>query len=148
MNNKLLVFMLDNQSYALALSAVERVVRAVEVTRLPAAPEIVAGVINVQGRIIPVVSLRLRFGLPEKAIALSDQLVLIQTSKWTLALVADEVTGVIECPDENLIKKEDILPGADYVTGVVKLKKGMVLIADIESFLRLDEDMKLEAAIR
>jgi purine-binding chemotaxis protein CheW len=69
----LVVFTLDARRYAVPLSTVERIIRAVEITPLPQAPEIVLGVINVQGRIIPVVNTRKRFRLPECDIRLSDQ---------------------------------------------------------------------------
>lgn len=59
--NQLVVFAFDEQRYALHLSAVERIVRMVEITPLPKAPEIVLGVVNVQGRIVPIVNIRKRF---------------------------------------------------------------------------------------
>ena len=65
-SNHIVVFTLDEQRYALHLLAVERVVRAVEVTALPEAPEIVLGVVNVKGRIVPVINVRRRFRLPER----------------------------------------------------------------------------------
>jgi len=76
----LLALSVDDRRYALPLSAVERIVRIVEVTPLPSAPEIVAGVVNVHGRVIPVVDLRKRFTLREPVIALSDQLIVAHTS--------------------------------------------------------------------
>jgi purine-binding chemotaxis protein CheW len=59
--NQLVVLTLDEQRYALHLSAVERIVRMVEITPLPKAPQIVLGVVNVQGRIVPIVNIRKRF---------------------------------------------------------------------------------------
>src|SRR3712207_6774571 len=98
MNNsrRYVVFTLDEHGYALPLSFVERIVRAVEVTPLPKAPEIVLGVINVQGRVIPVVNIRKRFRLPEREIELSDQFIIARTAKRTIALVVDAVGGVAE----------------------------------------------------
>jgi len=62
----LLVFLLDNQQFGLHLAAVQRLVHAVEIISLPKAPEIVLGVINVQGQIIPAVNVRKRFRLPQQ----------------------------------------------------------------------------------
>ena len=72
------VFTLDERFYAIRLSAVSRVVRAVEITPLPKAPPIVIGVINLGGRIIPVVNIRRRFRLPERELELTDQLIVAQ----------------------------------------------------------------------
>lgn len=143
----IVVFILDDQRYGLALSAVERVVRVVDVTPLPKAPDIVSGVINVQGRIIPVVNVRRRFRLAEREAALSDQFIIARTSRRPVALVVDSVTGVLECPEGETIPPDAIVPGLEYVAGVVKLSDGMVLIHDLDRFLSLDEERVLHEAM-
>ncbi len=95
-SNQFVVFTLDGQAYALHLSVVERIVRVVEVTPLPKAPEIVLGVVNVGGKIIPVIDIRKRFRLHGREIDLSDQLVIANTLHRRVALVVDSVIGVIE----------------------------------------------------
>ena len=75
------VFTLDGLFYAVSLSAVSRVIRAVEITPLPKAPPIVLGVINLGGRIIPVVNIRKRFLLPERELELTDQLIVACASR-------------------------------------------------------------------
>jgi purine-binding chemotaxis protein CheW len=137
--NQLIVFSIDEQRYALPLSTVERVVRAVEVTTLPKAPVIVLGVVNVQGRIIPVVNIRRRFGLQEQEINLNDHMVIACTSKRNIAFLADNVSGVIGIPEKEVVKPEEILPGIEYVKGIVKQDDGMIHILDIDSILTLGE---------
>lgn len=145
--NQLVVFTLDDLRYALALSSVERVVRLVEITPLPKAPEIVIGVINLRGRIVPVLDICARFGLPEQEMRPGDQLVIARTSRRIVALVVDEVRGVVECPAQETIAAEEIVPGMEYVTGVMKLADGMLLIHNLDEFLSLEEEKTLEAAI-
>ncbi len=148
LSNQLVVFLLDEQRYALHLPVVERVVRAVEVTPLPKAPAIVLGVMNVQGRIIPVVNIRQRFRLPERDIGLSDQLIIAHTAKRPVALAADAVTGVVEISEQYIVSRETILPGLGYMTGAVKLDDGLVLIHDLDTFLSLDEEKALDEALQ
>ena len=93
--HQLVVFTLDEQRYAVPLSAVERIVRLVEITPVPHTPEIILGVINVQGRILPVVNIRRRFRLPARELHPSDHLLIARTSKRTVALVVDAVSEVI-----------------------------------------------------
>ncbi|MBI5643253.1 MAG: purine-binding chemotaxis protein CheW [Deltaproteobacteria bacterium] len=143
-----LLFSLDNLRFALPLPNVERVVPAIEVTTLPNAPLIVLGIVNIRGRIIPVVDIRCRFSLPSKDIMLSDQLIIAATSKRPVCIVADEVYGVIECGDEDIIAPAEILPGMEHVKGVIKLKDGITLIHDIDGFLSLDEEKALDDAMR
>ncbi|RNC73322.1 MAG: purine-binding chemotaxis protein CheW [Desulfuromonadales bacterium] len=143
----LLLFILDNQRYALNVSAVERTVRMVEITPLPKAPDIVLGVINVKGDIIPVLDIRGRFGLPCRGVRLSDHLIIARTAQRTVALVADGVSDVIERPNQEIVPPDTILNGMEHVGGVVKLEDGMVFIHDLDGFLSLDEERALEAAI-
>lgn len=143
----LVVFHLDEQRYGLPLAAVERVVRAVEVTPLPKAPEIVLGVVNVRGRVVPVVDLRRRFRLPARGLAPSDQFVLARAARRTLAMVVDSVAGLTECPAESVVAGETVLPGLGWVAGLVKLPDGLVLIHDPGQFLALEEETALDAAL-
>ena len=144
---QLVVFSLDERYYALDLSAVERTVHMVEVTPLPQAPEIVAGVINVQVRVIPVLNIRKRFRLPERPAALSDQLLIARTERRTIALTVDAVCGVVERSEQEIIEPASVLPGIEYVKGVVKFADGMIFIHDLDDFLSLDEENALESAI-
>ncbi len=146
--NHLLVFALDDVRYALLLASVERVVRAVEITPLPDAPDIILGVINVQGRIVPVADIRKRFRLPARGIALSDQIVIAHIPSRPFALVADTVYGIVECSEREIIASERILPGLEYVEGIVKIDSGMILIHDLDKFLALDEEKSLEQVMK
>jgi purine-binding chemotaxis protein CheW len=145
--NQLVVFSLDEHYYALDLSAVERTERMVEVTPLPQAPEIVVGVINVRGRIIPVLNIRKRFRLPERPAALADQILMARTARRTIAFIVDAVQGVVEREDHEIIEPTSVLPGIEYVKGVVKFADGMIFIHDLEGFLSLEEENALELTI-
>jgi purine-binding chemotaxis protein CheW len=149
MNTTLLhvAFTLDEGHYALDLSAVERIIQTVEITLLPEAPDIVLGVINIHGKIIPVVNIRRRFRLSEKDIEPTNRLIIAHTLKRTVALVVDVVLGVIETPEDRVVKTDTVLPGMDYVQGVVKMEDGMILIHDLNKFLSLEEEKTLDTAI-
>jgi len=148
MSQKLVVFMLDEQRYGLRLPVVERVVGAVEVTPLPKSPEMVLGVINLQGRVIPVVNVRRRFRLQERAIGLKDHFIIARTSRRLVALVVDGVADVISCSEAQIVASGEILPGLEHVEGVLKLPDGMILLHDLDLFLSLDEEHALEAALQ
>lgn len=145
--NVLLVFRLGGQRYALPLAAVERIVRAVEVTPLPGAPAIVLGAIDVQGAVLPVLSIRRRFGLAQGEIDPGDQFVLARSAGRPVALVIDEAQGVIEHPEGEIVDLAQVAPGAARLRGAVKLEDGLVLIQDLESFLSLDEAAALDEAM-
>ena len=144
---KLVTFSLDDRKFALYVSAVQRIIRVVEVTPLPKAPEIVIGIINMQGQVIPVFDIRMRFHLPAREVQLNDQLIIASTTKRTVALLVDSVNDVIEIPEEKIIAAEQILPELEYVEGVVKTEGSMILIHDLERFLSLLEEKALDEAM-
>ena len=145
--NQLVVFLLDGYRYALPLSIVDRVVRAVEVTPLPDAPAIVHGAINVQGDVIAVLNVRRRFGMPEREISPDDWFLLALTGHRRVALVVDASEGVIERSRQDLIASAEIVPGLDAVPGVIRTADGLVVIHDLEKFLSLDEARALDRAV-
>lgn len=147
MANQYLVFILDSQRYALHLSAVDRVVRIVHITPVPIAPDIVLGIVNIEGRVIPAINVRQRFNLPKRAISLSDQLILARTKRRSVALVADAVTGVIECSEWNMISAEHVLPGLRHIEGIIKFEDGLILIHNLDTFLSLEEEASLDFAL-
>lgn len=145
--NQLLVFALDGERYGLVLSAVDSVVRAVNITPLPQAPDIVLGVVNVRGRVIPVINMRRRFRLPERKIVLTDQLVIARTTRRPVALVADAVSDILQYPEGDIVETQSILADAEYIEGVVKLNGGLILIHNLDTFLSLEEETSLDQAI-
>jgi len=144
---ELVVFRLDELRIALRLTAVERVVRAVQVTRLPQAPEIVLGVINLQGRAIPIVDFRGRFQLGRREPRISDQMIIARTEKRPVGLVVDAVEGMLSVSEEAIAPAQTVVPGIRQIEGVVALPDGLLFIHDLDKFLSIDEERELDAAL-
>lgn len=145
--DRLVVFTLDDRRFGLPLSSIERVVRIVEVTPLPKAPGIVLGIVNLRGRVIPVIDVRRRFRLPERAIALTDQLLIACTSRRPVALIADAVIGVLEYSRREAVPAGEVAPALQWIEGVVKLADGLILIHDLDTFLSIEEEANLTQAV-
>jgi purine-binding chemotaxis protein CheW len=145
------VFTLDELFYGIRLSAVVRVLRVVEITPLPNAPSIVMGVIDLGGRIIPVVNIRRRFQLLERQLELSDQLIVAMTVRpgsrqdagRLLALAVDTVVSVREISAKDTTSAATILPGLEHLEGVARTDEGLILIHDLGTFLSLEEEKVL-----
>lgn len=144
---QLVVFNLSGRRYALHLSAVERVFRIAEITPLPKAPDIVLGIVNIQGRIAPVLDIRRRFGLPGRPIDLSDHLIMARTCKRAVAFVTDAVVGVVQRLQTEVTAADQVLDNLQYVEGVAKLDDGLILIHDLDTFLSPVEAGTLQQAI-
>lgn len=144
---KLLVFLMHGRKYALGLSSIDRVIRMVDVTPLPHAPEIVSGVINLHGRVIPVFDIRRRFGLPERPTDLNDQMIVARASDWTVSLVVENIEGVMQVPRDQILPPEQVLQSMEYVEGTFTIGSDIVFIHDLDTFLSLDEKQRLDRAL-
>ncbi len=133
--DKLVVFSLDCRHFGIALSAVERVVHAVEITPLPNAPDRVLGVIDVQGRAVPVVNTRARLGLPPRAIGRSDRFIIAETSGGTVSLVVDEVIGLVETEAIDGADGGVPIPEKGCIDRVTRSDEGIILVCDLDSLI-------------
>jgi purine-binding chemotaxis protein CheW len=144
----LVIFSLDDQRYALPLDQVQRSIRVVAITPLPEAPAIVLGIIDLAGVVIPVINLRERFKLRPRAIRLSDHLIIANTGRLTVALLADETMGVIQVPRAISMPSSGIMSGLGLVDGAIKLSDGLILIHDLERLLSLEEESEISRGLR
>ena len=136
---QLVTFRLDSQEYALPIANVVQVVRIVAITPLPEAPDIVRGVINVRGRIVPVVDTRKRFGLRDKPYDLNTQLLIARHDGRMIALVVDEVSEVLNIQSANIEPPSRFGAQADAVSAMGKLCDRLLLILDPGKILDSEE---------
>ena len=146
--NQIVVFTIDELSYAISLTAVVKVIHAIEIRHLPGAPEIITGIINVKGQIIPVVDIRKRFGLPAREMDLDDRFIIADTGKRQVAILVDSVTGIRDLLSGQISLAAERLPFAEHIRGVAKKDDGLILIYDLDRFLSLDEEIELEQALK
>ena len=147
LRHSLVVFKIDEQEFAVGISAVERVVRAVEIAPLPDAPHGVRGVINFQGRILPVFDLRAHCGLPPRELRLSDHLLIARTRWRTVAFIVDSVVGVVSGNQVEITATAEILADVRLVSGIMKGNGGMVLVYDLERFLSIQDHETLRTVL-
>lgn len=143
----ILVFTLDGKRYALLLASVERVVRAVEITGLPNSPAVICGAINVRGKIIPVINVRERFNLPEREVGPDFHFIIARTKRRDVVLVADSVVGIHAGSRRETESTGESLPSIKHIRGAAKIEGDIILIFDLETFLSLDEEAVLDAAL-
>ncbi|MBI4418220.1 MAG: purine-binding chemotaxis protein CheW [Ignavibacteriales bacterium] len=145
---RLVHFLLDEHHYALLLSAVERIVRSAEITPLPKAPEVIHGVLDVHGTVMPVVNIRRRFNLPDRTLQINDHFIIARTSRRRVVLPVDAVLDVLEYSEERIVNSAQVAPRLEYVKGILKLEEGLILIHDLNTFLSLDEELALDEAMK
>lgn len=144
---QLLVFVLRGQRHAVLLAQVERVVSAAQVTPVPHAPAIVLGVIDLHGRIVPVLDVQRRANCATPELQLSDQFLIIRSRLRTVALLVAETHGVVERDAAAVSRLGPPLSCPDRSDGVVRLDDGLAVIDDVETFLSAHESRLLDEAM-
>lgn len=140
-----LIFHLDTHRFGIVAENVDEAFRAVTIAALPDAPPIVEGVINVRGRILPVLDIRGRFGLPPKPLDPDDHMIVARTSNRAVALRVDRVSDFMAIADADIVPATDMPSVGTMVAGVAKLPDGLVVIHDLTAFLSTAEIMSLDA---
>lgn len=143
---RLVLFRLGARRFALPLVSVERALRAVEVVPLPGAPAIVTGVVSVHGRLLPVLDLRRRFGLPAEPLGADHWFLIAHAGPRDVILTVDECEDVVERPQHEVVPPAGVSSGLERFAGLIDLG-GLVLIHDLETFLSPDEDNALDRAL-
>ena len=142
-----LLFELVEQRFALALSDVIELTRACAVQALPKAPEVVLGVLNLRGEVLPVLDLRRRLGLAEKPLEPSDCFVFARIAERHVALRVDRLLGIEALDITQLDEAPNLPPGLAYVSGVAPVADGVVFIYDLPQFLSSSEVLVLDRAL-
>lgn len=142
----LLVFTLGSVRLALRTAAVLEIVRAVHIERLPKAPTIVEGVVNVRGAIVPVLDIRARFGIPPATLHQDQHFIVARTRSRRVALRVDRAVDLLEVRPED-IEPASAVPGAEYVAGIARLPDGVLVIHDLDACLSLDESGAIDQAL-
>jgi purine-binding chemotaxis protein CheW len=132
------LFLINEQIYALQLSEVERIIRSVEILPLPEAPPHVVGVINIHGSIIPVVDLRIRFGQPSRDIRVEDHFIVGRKGSVSVVLPVDAALTTVEV--QNGFKPVNAEAQSRCLRGVSSLDLGVVYALDLEKVAAGSED--------
>jgi len=133
----LATFFLDREEYGVDVRRVQEIRRTTEITSVPRAPEFIRGVINLRGRILPVLDLKRKLGLGEVEVGRATRIVVVRVKERLLGLLVDGASQVlkvevsrIEPPPEEVVEK-----GGDYIRGVAKLDDRLIILVDLERLL-------------
>lgn len=143
----LLVVNVDALRVGIPLDAVARVEHACEVTPLPGAPDAVLGVVNLRGRVAAVVDLRRRLGLASRPLDPADSFVFVDLPQQLFALPVDDLEGVAEALEADLVPAGKLVEGHSHVKGIVRTRDGLLLIDDPEQFLDVKDMSRLRNAL-
>lgn len=133
----LVLFRLGREEYGVPIGLVREIVRVQDVTRVPHAPAQIRGVMNLRGRILPVVELRGRLGLDAAVLTHESRVVVVEVEKRTLGLLVDAVAQVTRVSERLIASPPEEVrsAGAEAVTGVARLGDRLLILLDLARLL-------------
>jgi len=141
LEGKYLTFILNNEEYGLEILKVREIIGVMDITPVPQTPSFIKGIINLRGKVIPVVDLRLKFVMPEIEYTKETCIIVVDISNRLMGIIVDTVSEVLD------IAAKDIEPTpslgsdikTDFILGMGKIKGKVQILLDIDRVLTLDE---------
>lgn len=142
---QLVIFRLAREEYGLPITKVQEINRLVPITKLPQTPSFMEGIINLRGRIIPVIDLRKRFQLPEAEQGEDNRIIIVEVNGQTVGITVDAVTEVVRLPGASVEPPPPaFILDAEYIHGVGKLDERLLILLNIDKILTSQEEIMLK----
>lgn len=142
-------FRIGDETYGVRISAVREIVRVPAITAVPNAPDYIEGVINLRGKIIPVMDMRKRFGIKNVEPNKKNRILVVELENKVLGLIVNSASEVLKIPPSDIEMPNTMFQEGEvsYVTGVGKLHGRLVILLDIGKLLQRGELRRLEQAV-
>ncbi len=143
---QLVSFKIGEEEFGVDILNVQEIIRMVEVTRVPNAPSFVEGVINLRGKVIPIVDLRRRLMMAEKSKDKNTRIVVVELERKVIGFIVDSVNEVLRINKNITEPPPPMVSGIDseFITAIGKLDDRLLILLDLEKILSIEEVNSLE----
>ena len=147
MEYQMVIFNLAREHYAVDIAAVESIIKIQTVTKLPRAPQFVEGVINLRGKVLPIIDLRKRFGLEAEAATKDSRIVVVHMNALEVGMIVDSVSEVVSIANEVIEPPSPIVTTVDsaFIRGIAKVGERLVILLDMGHVLSQQEQASLQS---
>lgn len=134
-------FEVNGEEFAVDIVAVREINRMMELTRVPQSPPEVVGVINLRGKIIPVIDLRSRFGMPAGEVTEHSRIVVVEVEGRVLGFIVDRVHEVLRIPASIVDTTPQMATSVEsgFISGVGKLEDRLLILLDLPKLFRAED---------
>lgn len=143
-DEQVVVFTLDGQTYGIPISAVLEIIRMQKITGIPQSVDFLEGVIEIRGKVIPVMDLRKRFGLPAAEHTGSTRIIIVDMGGTNVGIVVDSVSEVLRVPAGKIEPAPPLLSNIEqaFIKGIALVDERMIILLDLARVL-YDEEKEL-----
>ncbi|EPR42331.1 CheW protein [Desulfovibrio sp. X2] len=138
---QLVTFSIGDEEFGVDILKVQEIIRTMEITKVPKAPEFVEGVINLRGKVIPIIDLRKRFGMETRAHDKNTRIIVIEINNMIVGFVVDSVSEVLRISADTVEPPPPVVAGveSEYIKGVGKLADRLLIMLDLDRLLSREE---------
>lgn len=142
---QLVTFHIGEEEFGVEILKVQEIIRTMAITRVPKAPDFVEGVINLRGKVIPIIDLRKRFGMMAQEHDKHTRIIVIEINGVIVGFVVDSVSEVLRIPANTVEPPPAIISGieSEYISGVGKLADRLLILLDLDRLLSKGEQNML-----
>ncbi|XPV74811.1 MAG: chemotaxis protein CheW [Desulfovibrio sp.] len=144
---QLVTFSVGGEEFGVNILRVHEIIRTMNYTKVPKAPDFVEGVINLRGKIIPIIVLRRRFGMASVPHSKKTRIVVMEIGGMVLGFVVDSVSEVLRLPASRIEPPPPVVTGveSEYIEGVGKLDGRLLIMLDLDRLLSGEEAEQLSS---
>lgn len=141
LEGKYLTFVLNHEEYGLEILKVREIIGLMDITPVPQTPSFIKGIINLRGKVIPVVDLRLKFGMPEAEYTKETCIIVVNIESRLMGIIVDTVSEVLDINAKDIEPIPSLGGGikTDFILGMGKIKGKVKILLDIDRVLTLEE---------
>lgn len=145
---QLVVFGVCKELYGVSIESIREIVRVPYITEVPDAPAYLEGVINLRGRVVPIIDLRKRLRLMGGERTKSTRILIVEGDNGLLGLLVDSVAEVKKVAADSMEAPPEMISaiGIEYITGVIKIEEKLVILLDLKEILGIESMKKIENA--
>lgn len=142
---QLVGFLIGSEEFAVDILKVQEINRITQITKVPNSPEFIEGVINLRGKVIPILDLRIRMGMAKREHDSRTRIIVVEVEQKTIGFIVDEVTEVLRIPKNVIENPPDLVSNSksEFITGVGKLEDRLLILLDLDKIISLEEGKAL-----
>ena len=143
---QMVVFGLGKEEYGVEITQVQEIVRLQEITKIPNTPEFVEGVVNLRGKVIPLIDMKKRFALLQTERTGDNRIIVINVKENTIGVIVDYVSEVLRISDDRIEPPPAVVKsiGKEYLKGIGKINDRLLILLDLDKILSSSEQEMLK----